>query len=202
MEDPWSGQPGDAPPPRPDVTPYADRMTALTIAWTITPTPIGPLLLAATERGLANVVFHADEPTANAALERLGRSLNVSPVDAPDRLAPALDQLNGYFAGTRRTFDLELDYCLTTGFNRRVLRALAERVGFGSVASYQDLATWVGEPGAARAVGVAMATNPLPVVVPCHRVVESAGGLGGFGGGVQTKRELLALEGVLPLALF
>jgi methylated-DNA-[protein]-cysteine S-methyltransferase len=177
-------------------------MTALTLASTVVPTPIGPLLLAATERGLANVVFHADDATASAALDKLGRNIQAAPTGDLGRLDPVVEQLKAYFRGALTTFDLELDYCLTTGFNRRVLRALAERVPLGKVASYQDLANWVGEPGAARAVGVAMATNPLPVVVPCHRVVESDGGLGGFGGGVQTKRELLALEGVLPPALF
>jgi methylated-DNA-[protein]-cysteine S-methyltransferase len=178
-------------------------MTATaTLAWTVAPTPIGPLLLAVTERGLVNVVFHADGPAAATALERLEKSLALAPEEDPAALAEVVRQVDAYFAGTRTAFDLPLDYRLATGFNRRVLRALAERVPFGRVASYQDLANWVGEPGAARAVGVAMATNPLPVVVPCHRVVESAGGLGGFGGGVGTKRELLALEGVLPPALF
>ncbi len=102
----------------------------------------------------------------------------------------------------RPGFDLPLDWSLISGFNREVLRALAAGVPFGSVVGYGDLAGRVGQPGAAQAVGTAMGANPLPVVVPCHRVVGSDGGIGGFGGGVETKRRLLALEGVLPEPLF
>lgn len=177
-------------------------MTDLTFASAVVPSPIGPLLLAATERGLVNVVFHADAATADAALRRLPPALGAEEVEDPARLEAAAGQLAAYFEGGLRQFELALDFALTSGFNRRVLGLLHERVGFGRVVGYQDLATWAGEPGAARAVGVAMATNPLPIVVPCHRVVESGGGLGGFGGGLDTKRELLALEGVLPPALF
>lgn len=101
-----------------------------------------------------------------------------------------------------REFSLDLDWSLTTGFNRQVLRELATGVPYGTVVGYGDLAERAGQPGAAQAVGAAMGSNPLPVVVPCHRVVESDGGLGGFGGGLETKRQLLALEGVLPQPLF
>lgn len=177
-------------------------MNELTFASTVVASPIGPLLLAATERGLVNVVFHADDASARAAVRKLPSALGAEESEDPGRLEPAVKQFAAYFAGGLRSFDLDLDFSLATGFNRSVLQALYERVGYGRVASYQDLATWVGEPGAARAVGVAMAANPLPVVVPCHRVVESGGGLGGFGGGLETKRELLALEGVLPPSLF
>ncbi|MFE7119255.1 methylated-DNA--[protein]-cysteine S-methyltransferase, partial [Streptomyces sp. NPDC057654] len=111
-------------------------------------------------------------------------------------------QLVAYFDGRLRTFTVPLDWSLATGFNRRVLRALAAHVPYGTVVGYQDLARRVGEPGAARAVGTAMGANPLPVVVPCHRVIGSDGGLGGFGGGLEVKRALLALEGVLPQPLF
>jgi methylated-DNA-[protein]-cysteine S-methyltransferase len=104
--------------------------------------------------------------------------------------------------GTLRTFGLPLDWSLTAGFTRRVLHELVATVPYGTVVGYQGLADRVGEAGAARAVGLAMGANPLPVVVPCHRVVESDGGLGGFGGGLETKRALLALEGVLPHPLF
>ncbi|MFG2191021.1 methylated-DNA--[protein]-cysteine S-methyltransferase [Streptomyces sp. NPDC048639] len=201
-----------------------------TVTWTVTDTPIGPLLLAATPGGLVNVVFHADEETARKARERLSARLGADPVEAgssaegsgpaegsgavPDGrgaeertsadrvLAQAVDQLGAYFAGTLRAFALPLDWSLSGGFNRRVLRELADGVPYGTVVGYVDLAERVGEPGAARAVGVAMGSNPLPVVVACHRVVESDGGIGGFGGGLETKRALLALEGVLPQPLF
>ncbi|MEU6081854.1 methylated-DNA--[protein]-cysteine S-methyltransferase [Streptomyces sp. NPDC047108] len=207
-----------------------------TVTWTVTDSPIGPLLLAATPGGLVNVVFHADEETSRAARERLAARLGAEPVEvgspaerrggggdqgaeaapqdgagggaaedraAADRvLTEAVDQLGAYFDGTLRAFDLPLDWSLSGGFNRQVLRELADGVPYGTVVGYVDLAERVGEPGAARAVGVAMGSNPLPVVVACHRVVESGGGIGGFGGGLETKRALLALEGVLPQPLF
>ncbi|GAA0672636.1 methylated-DNA--[protein]-cysteine S-methyltransferase [Streptomyces malaysiensis subsp. malaysiensis] len=210
-------------------------------AWAVRTTPIGPLLLAATDEGLAQVVFHAEEKTAAEAVARLTRRLGAEPMavssavpgsvpsadsgtadsadsanstdsadsadSAPvprcaEHLAEAIRQVESYFAGDTKAFTLSLDWSLTAGFNRRVLRELAAHVPFGTVVGYQDLADRVGEPGAARAVGVAMGSNPLPVVVACHRVVESGGGIGGFGGGLETKRTLLALEGVLPQPLF
>ncbi|MER6142763.1 methylated-DNA--[protein]-cysteine S-methyltransferase [Streptomyces sparsogenes] len=196
--------------------------------------PIGPLLLAATDQGLAQVVFHADEARAAEAVARLTARLGTAPEPAPASLASAGDtpagppfrspadspagaggtppclthlgsavrQLERYFTGALREFTVPLDWSLITGFNRRVLRELAEHVPYGTVVGYGDLADRVGDPGAARAVGVAMGSNPLPVVVPCHRVVESGGGIGGFGGGLETKRTLLALEGILPQPLF
>ncbi|MCX4551773.1 methylated-DNA--[protein]-cysteine S-methyltransferase [Streptomyces sp. NBC_01387] len=174
------------------------------IEWTAVGSDIGPLLLAATGRGLLSVVFHADAAVRKRALEQLAARCGTAPVEAPDsvRLAGPVRQLAAYFAGDLQEFDLPLDWTLTSGFNRQVLRELATGVPYGSVVGYGDLAHRVGQPGAAQAVGVAMGSNPLPVVVPCHRVVESDGGLGGFGGGLETKRRLLALEGVLPQPLF
>ncbi|MFC7881352.1 methylated-DNA--[protein]-cysteine S-methyltransferase [Streptomyces sp. NPDC057376] len=174
------------------------------IVWTVVDTGIGPLLLAATRDGLVNVVFHATGAVRGKALERLAARLGTEPVEAPGSplLTEAIRQVEAYFAGRRRDFDLPLDWSLISGFNREVLRALASGVPYGSVVGYGDLAGRVGQPGAAQAVGTAMGANPLPVVVPCHRVVGSDGGIGGFGGGVDTKRQLLALEGVLPEPLF
>ncbi|WP_425835225.1 methylated-DNA--[protein]-cysteine S-methyltransferase [Streptomyces fractus] len=165
---------------------------------------IGPLLLAATDAGLVNVVFHATDAVRDKALDRLGSRLGTEPVEAPDSplLAEAIRQFAEYFAGRRREFDVPLDWSLITGFNREVLRELFAGVSYGAVVGYGDLARRVGQPGAAQAVGLAMGSNPLPVVVPCHRVVERDGGIGGFGGGLETKRKLLALEGVLPEPLF
>ncbi|MCM3807920.1 methylated-DNA--[protein]-cysteine S-methyltransferase [Streptomyces sp. DR7-3] len=218
-----------------------ERRDARAWAWAVRATPIGPLLLAATDEGLAQVVFHAEEKTAAEAVARLTRRLGAEPMavssavpgsvpsadsgtaataesadsanstdsadSAPvprcaEHLAEAIRQVESYFAGDTKAFTLSLDWSLTAGFNRRVLRELAAHVPFGTVVGYQDLADRVGEPGAARAVGVAMGSNPLPIVVACHRVVESGGGIGGFGGGLETKRTLLALEGVLPQPLF
>ncbi|MEV0181414.1 methylated-DNA--[protein]-cysteine S-methyltransferase [Streptomyces sp. NPDC050625] len=174
------------------------------VVWTVVGTAIGPLLLAATRDGLVNVVFHATDAVRDRALERLAARLGTEPVEAPGSplLAEAIRQVEAYFAGERHTFELPLDWSLISGFNRQVLRELASGVPYGSVVGYGDLAGRVGQPGAAQAVGAAMGANPLPVVVPCHRVVESDGGIGGFGGGLETKRKLLALEGVLPEPLF
>ncbi|MFF5441616.1 methylated-DNA--[protein]-cysteine S-methyltransferase [Streptomyces achromogenes] len=172
--------------------------------WAVVGTDIGPLMLAATRNGLVNVVFHASDAVRDRALERLAARLGGRLVEDPDSplLAEAIRQLRAYFAGERHDFDLPLDWSLSSGFNRQVLRELASGVPYGSVVGYGDLAGRVGQPGGAQAVGMAMGSNPLPVVVPCHRVVESDGGIGGFGGGLETKRKLLALEGVLPEPLF
>ncbi|MER6124697.1 methylated-DNA--[protein]-cysteine S-methyltransferase [Streptomyces sp. NPDC001795] len=174
------------------------------LVWTVVATGIGPLLLAATRDGLVNVVFHATDAVRDKALDGLASRLGTEPVEDPGSplLAQAIRQVEEYFAGERRDFELSLDWSLITGFNRQVLRELASGVPYGTVVGYGDLAGRVGQPGAAQAVGVAMGSNPLPVVVPCHRVVESDGGIGGFGGGLETKRKLLALEGVLPEPLF
>lgn len=174
------------------------------VVWGVVGTGIGPLLLAATDDGLVNVVFHATDAVRDRALERLAARLGTEPVEAPASplLAEAIRQVEAYFAGERRDFELPLDWSLISGFNRQVLRELESGVAYGAVVGYGDLARRVGQPGAAQAVGVAMGANPLPVVVPCHRVVESDGGIGGFGGGLETKRKLLALEGVLPEPLF
>lgn len=190
--------------------------TGVEWAWRPFDAPVGPLLLAATSDGLVQVVFHASPPTRRRALAALRARMGREPSKLPDgwphapgtavgpyaHLATAERELTEYFVGTRRTFTVPLDWSLTGGFHERVLRELAVGVAYGATAGYQDLADRVGEPSAARAVGVAMGANPLPVVVPCHRVVASGGGLGGFGGGLETKRELLALEGVLPRPLF
>ncbi|MGW5457615.1 methylated-DNA--[protein]-cysteine S-methyltransferase [Streptomyces sp. NPDC003996] len=174
------------------------------VVWAVVGTDIGPLMLAATGDGLVNVVFHATDAVRDRALERLAARLGAAPVEDPDSplLAEAIRQLRAYFAGERHDFDLPLDWSLISGFNRQVLRELASGVPYGTVVGYGDLAGRVGQPGGAQAVGAAMGANPLPVVVPCHRVVESDGGIGGFGGGLETKRQLLALEGVLPEPLF
>ncbi|MFC8127571.1 methylated-DNA--[protein]-cysteine S-methyltransferase [Streptomyces sp. NPDC057302] len=173
------------------------------VVWAVVASDIGPLLLAATEDGLVSVVFHATDDVRDKALERLGSRLGAEPLEAPGSplLAEPIRQFAAYFAGERHAFELPLDWSLISGFNRQVLRELTA-VPYGAVVGYGDLARRVGQPGASQAVGMAMGANPLPVVVPCHRVVERDGGIGGFGGGVETKRQLLALEGVLPQPLF
>ncbi|WP_437050334.1 methylated-DNA--[protein]-cysteine S-methyltransferase [Streptomyces sp. enrichment culture] len=181
------------------------------VVWTVVAGRIGPLLLAATREGLVNVVFHATDEVRDRALERLASRLGGEPAELGSStaeestaavLAEAVRQVEEYLAGGRRSFELPLDWSLISGFHREVLRELAAGVPFGTVVGYGDLAGRVGQPGGAQAVGTAMGANPLPVVVPCHRVVERDGGIGGFGGGLETKRRLLALEGVLPEPLF
>jgi methylated-DNA-[protein]-cysteine S-methyltransferase len=163
------------------------------LTWDVWSSPIGPLTVGASERGLINVIF-GDRPDLVARVP-------LATVDEPAWLEPARAQLAEYFAGERREFDLALDWGLIGGFARDVLGTLFRTVGYGQVVTYQDLADRVAQPGAARAVGAAMGANPLPIVVPCHRVL-AADGLGGFGGGLERKRRLLELEGVLPVALF
>ncbi|MFF8828890.1 methylated-DNA--[protein]-cysteine S-methyltransferase [Streptomyces sp. NPDC015131] len=175
------------------------------VEWAVVGSDIGPLLLAATGEGLVSVVFHAREAVRDRAVRRLEGQLGAPLVEcATGRLAEPIRRLDAYFAGEVRELGpgLTLDWTLTAGFNRQVLRELASGVPYGTVVGYGELAARVGQPGAAQAVGAAMGANPLPLVVPCHRVVESDGGIGGFGGGLETKRRLLALEGVLPQPLF
>ncbi|WP_448317773.1 methylated-DNA--[protein]-cysteine S-methyltransferase, partial [Streptomyces sp. CO7] len=176
-------------------------------AYAVVEGPLGPVLLLVTPRGLAGVVFHAGPAVCERFLARAAARLGVRPVRDPGAplLAEAIRQLEEYLSGALREFSLPLDWSLLpgeAGFNGRVLRELAASVPFGSVVGYGELARRVGRPGGAQAVGAAMGSNPLPVVVPCHRVVESDGGVGGFSGGLETKRRLLALEGVLPEPLF
>ena len=176
------------------------------LEWTVVPSDIGPLLLAATPEGLVTVGFHAGPDRAEAMIgllvSRLGADARRPEPGREVLLAEPVRQLRAYFAGSLRRFELPLDWRLSSGFNRQVLRELERSVPYGAVVGYGELAARGGQPGAAQAVGHAMGSNPLPLVVPCHRVVESDGGIGGFGGGVETKRHLLALEGVLPQPLF
>lgn len=126
-------------------------------------------------------------------LRRLARLISPRVVLAPSRLEAAARQIEQYLAGRRRRFDLALDLRLATGFRRRVLERLPE-IAYGTTASYAAVAAGAGNPGAARAAGSACATNPLPIVLPCHRVVRGDGSLGGYSGGIEAKRALLALE--------
>lgn len=170
----------------------ADADDLVDVAWAVEDSPVGPLLLAATPRGLVKVGFGTEE----GALDELAAAVSPRVVHLPVRLDEARRQLDEYFAGARRRFDLPLDRGLSHGYRRTVLEALSE-VPYGHTVSYKDLAERTGNPGASRAVGTAMATNPIPIVVPCHRVLRSGGALGGYGGGVATKVWLLRLEGAL-----
>lgn len=154
--------------------------------------PIGRLFLATTDAGLVRVGFAREDD--DAIVEELARRLGPRVVRSPQRLDPVRRELEEYFAGRRDRFDLPLDWRLSSGFRRLVLERLYAEVGYGRTVSYLELATIVGNPKASRAVGTAMATNPIPIVVPCHRVLRTGGHLGGYGGGLETKVKLLALE--------
>jgi len=167
----------------------AEAAGVVDVAWVEHDAPTGPLLLAATEQGLVAVgLLHHDE-----LLEVLGQEVSPRLVRRGARLDPVRRQLDEYFEGQRHEFDLALDWALSTGFRRQILDELTH-VPYGQVVSYRELATRAGNPKASRAVGSAMATNPLPIVVPCHRVIRTDGSLGGYGGGLPMKQTLLALE--------
>ena len=165
---------------------------SLDVAYRMLDTPVGTLLLAATEHGLVRVAF--DREDHDQVLVSLAGKVSPRILLAPARLDGAARQLTEYFAGSRRAFDLPLDLQLSTGFRRTVLAHLRQ-IGYGHTESYAQVAFAAGNPRAVRAVGSACATNPLPVVVPCHRVVRSDGSLGGYLGGVLAKQALLTLEG-------
>lgn len=164
----------------------------LDVAYTTIDTPVGSLLLAATPEGLVRVAYASEDH--DRVLETLGQRLSSRILRAPGRLAEAAQELDEYFDRRRTDFDLKLDLSLSHGF-RRLVQAHLPEIGYGKTRSYAEVATLVGNPKAVRAVGSACATNPLPVVVPCHRVVQADGGLGGYIGGVEAKGTLLTLEG-------
>ncbi len=169
----------------------AAAASLLDVAVTTVDSPVGTLLLAATTEGLVRVAF--DIEGHDAVLDELGRRISPRVLRAPGRLDAVARELDEYFTGRRHDFDLTVDLRLATGFRRSVLDRLRE-VPYGSTASYATLAAAAGSPRAVRAVGTACATNPVPVVVPCHRVVRSDGAIGAYRGGTAAKRVLLDLE--------
>lgn len=162
------------------------------VAWAVEDSPIGPLTLAATPEGLVKVAFG----TEDGILDELAAAVSPRLVHLPRRLDAVRRELDQYFAGDRRDFDVPLDRRLSSGYRRVVLEELG-LVPFGQTVSYKELADRTGHPKASRAVGTAMATNPIPVVVPCHRVLRTGGALGGYGGGLDAKVWLLRHEGAL-----
>ena len=159
--------------------------------------PLGRLLVAATAQGLVRVAF--EEEGDDDVLDELARRLSPRVLEAPARLDAVRRQLDEYFGGRRQAFDLPVDWSLIAGFRRRVLEVTAA-IPFGQVATYAEVAARAGRPKAWRAAGSAVGANPVPVVVPCHRVLRTGGGLGGYGGGLDKKVTLLRLEGVLATA--
>lgn len=161
------------------------------VAYRTIDTPVGPLLLAATGQGLVRVAF--ENEGFDTVLSTLATKVSPRVLEAPRRLDTVARELDEYFAGTRHRFDVPLDYAMSSGFRQTVQRYLPH-IGYGRTQSYKEVADLVGNPKAVRAVGTACATNPLPVVVPCHRVLRTDGSLGGYIGGLDAKTTLLTLE--------
>ncbi|ORA80851.1 methylated-DNA--[protein]-cysteine S-methyltransferase [Mycobacterium malmoense] len=164
----------------------------LDIAYRTVDSVVGPLLLAATPRGLLRVAFAGEDH--ESVLLSLSERISPRMLEAPARLDSIARQLDEYFAGRRHGFDAALDWSLSHGFRRTVLEHLNTDIGYGATASYAALARLSGSPKAVRAVGTACATNPIPIVVPCHRVIRSDGTVGSYRGGPVAKRVLLDLE--------
>jgi methylated-DNA-[protein]-cysteine S-methyltransferase len=164
------------------------------LAYATADTPLGPMLVAATRRGLVRVAFPSEPP--DDVLGELAVRISPRILEAPAELDEVLREIEQYFGRERQEFDLPVDWRLSRGFRRRVLRHTA-RVPYGETATYAEMAARAGSPNAYRAAGSALGSNPIPLVVPCHRVLQTGGGLGGYGGGVDVKEYLLRLEGAL-----
>jgi methylated-DNA-[protein]-cysteine S-methyltransferase len=166
------------------------------VHYAVIDTPVGRVVAARTERGLARLAYEDHNGGADAVLEQLAERLSPRILEGPARLDDVRRELDEYFAGRRTTFDLPLDLSYVKGpFGRRILQACAT-IPFGEVSSYRAMATKAGSAGAVRAAGNALGANPIPIVVPCHRVLRTGGGLGGYTGGVERKQALLRIEGV------
>lgn len=173
----------------------AERAVAeglLDVAYTITDSPFGTLLLATTPRGLLKVSLPVYDP--QETLDELAERVSPRVLEAPARLDDVRRQLDRYFEGELTEFDLALDWQLTTGFRSKVQHAIA-RIPYGETRTYTEMARSAGNERAVRAAGTACGTNPIPIVVPCHRVLRTGGALGGYGGGLPMKEALLELEG-------
>ncbi len=170
----------------------AQASDLLDIAYRTVDSAVGSLLLAATPMGLLRVAF--DIEGHDLVLQNLSERISPRMLETPTRLDPVARQLDEYFTGRRHSFDIALDWSLSHGFRRTVLGHLATDITYGDTTSYATLARLSGSPKAVRAVGSACATNPIPIVVPCHRVIRSDGTVGAYRGGPAAKRALLDLE--------
>jgi methylated-DNA-[protein]-cysteine S-methyltransferase len=185
----------DLPADTPDLTGRAEAEGLIDVAYTSVDSPLGPLVVAGTPKGLVRVSY-TEFRGEDEVLEELARRVSPRVLEAPARLDPVRRELDEYFEGQRHDFDVPIDWSYLAGFTREVLRATA-RIGFGEVSSYAGVAAEAGSPRAVRAAGNALGSNPMPVVVPCHRVLRSGGKLGGYTGGLEKKEFLLRLEGAL-----
>jgi methylated-DNA-[protein]-cysteine S-methyltransferase len=166
------------------------------VHYALVDSPIGTLVAASTPRGLATLSYADRFGGTDGVLDWVAARLSPRILEAPARLDDVRRELDEYFEGRRREFDLPIDWALVTPFGRRVLQATAA-IPFGGVKTYGEMATQAGNPKASRAAGRALGANPIPIVVPCHRVLHSGGGLGGYGGGLDRKEFLLKLEGAI-----
>ena len=185
----------DLPTDTPELSGRAEDEGLLDVAYTSVDSPLGPLVVAATPNGLVRVSY-SECRGEDEVLEELARRVSPRVLEAPARLDPVRRELDEYFEGRREDFEVPIDWSYLAGFTREVLRATA-RIGFGNVSSYAGVAAEAGSPRAVRAAGNALGANPMPVVVPCHRVLRSGGKLGGYTGGLERKEFLLRLEGAL-----
>jgi methylated-DNA-[protein]-cysteine S-methyltransferase len=172
------------------VAEQADAEGVLDVGWASTDSPLGPLVLVATGEGLVMLSYRSAEET----VEEVARRISPRVLQAPRRLDGVRRELDEYFAGERRRFDVAVDHSLLGPFARKVLRRTA-RIPYGEVSTYAAMAAAAGSPRASRAAGNALASNPIPIVIPCHRVLRSGGGMGGYTGGLERKAQLLELEG-------
>jgi methylated-DNA-[protein]-cysteine S-methyltransferase len=167
----------------------------LDVAYTTLDSPVGSVVVAATQRGLVRIAYGRMTPTYEV-VEELAQRISPRVLEAPSYFDGVRRELEEYFEGRRTSFDLPLDWSLTGGFTQRVLRRTA-KIPYGEVSTYQQMAAAAGNERAVRAAGNALGSNPIPIIVPCHRVLRTGGGLGGYGGGLETKEFLLRLEGAL-----
>jgi methylated-DNA-[protein]-cysteine S-methyltransferase len=183
-------------PRPPDFPTAAAAAGMLDVAYATTDSPLGPLLLASTDQGLVRVAY-LDFADRDAVLQSLADRVSPRMLEAPRRLDGPRRELDDYFAGRLREFDLPLDRRLMSDFMQRVLSATAT-IPFGSVSTYGAVAREAGSPRGSRAAGNALGSNPMPIVIPCHRVLHADGGIGGYTGGLDRKRTLLELESAQP----
>jgi len=193
---------GAAPAPALDLGAFRSRLGRraaaqglLDVAYGTYDSPLGALTVAVTARGLVRLSYPGEG--IEAQLDELADRISPRVLEAPEQTDEVRRQLDAYFAGDRTSFEVPIDWRLVRGFAGNVLRATA-RIPFGTVSSYREVAAEAGSPNAYRAAGNALGSNPIPIVVPCHRVLHAGGGLGGYTGGLERKRFLLQLEGVLP----
>ena len=185
----------DLPSDAPSVTERAAGEGLLDVAYSSVDSPLGPLVVAATPKGLVRVSY-TEFRGEDDVLDDLARRISPRVLEAPAKLDRVRRELDEYFGGRREDFDIPIDWSHLAGFTREVLRATAA-IPFGDVSTYAGVAEAAGSPRAVRAAGNALGANPMPVVVPCHRVLRTGGALGGYTGGLERKEFLLRLEGRL-----